>query len=676
MAGDKTATFTIPIKADAASAKTAADALEQLRARIEGGQQAIRGMVGDLKRLKGSTDEVRKVKQDLRARIDAEQKAISTSNLAILKQGKSYDALAAAHKRAKPDPGGLEAYNRRAEALSDVLGKTAGPLGDVAGKIAGLGETAMGADGALAALTGGVGLLLAAVVAVTGALFTGAVALAKWIVEGANAARSAGLVREAFAGSAQQADAMGSQIAALARKVPTARAELQDLAISLRESKLGGKTYVDTLNAIAQANAALGTSMGTKLRSIIERGISPLGREMRLALSPQELVGSGLNFDDVAAALAKSMGKGVAEARAALMSGRVPLAAGAAAIRAAVEGRVAGINLRKMLDLNTISLKFHESLSQLTRDVNLEPMLRGFQKIASLFDESTVSGKALHDLVTRLGDSIAKGFAEAVPLIEQFVKGLILGALKLEGAYLRVRVALHEAFAQNETLKSIEKWWEGTDKLRIAAGLGVGAVTGLAMAFGLLALNITLAVALLTAPLVLAASPFIGLYVGAKAAYEKLKTLDWKQIGEDVIRGLLGPLGQTDKIVESIMKLGTAIKDAFKKALKISSPSKVFEGYGEMTGLGYVQGLERVKPLTTRATGEIVAGRALPEPGGHRSGASAGGGVTNRIEVNFVVTSEQAARELRHDTSFLADLTKAIEEACVGAGVPIMQETT
>src|SRR6202008_1610933 len=78
-----------------------AAALEGLRAKIEQSQTAIKGMSGALRSLRGASDEVVAAKTALKARLDAERGAISQANLALLKQGQTYEQLQAKMRAAE-----------------------------------------------------------------------------------------------------------------------------------------------------------------------------------------------------------------------------------------------------------------------------------------------------------------------------------------------------------------------------------------------------------------------------------------------------------------------------------------------------------------------------------------------------------------------------------------------
>jgi len=75
---------------------------------------------------------------------------------------------------------------------------------------------------------------------------------------------------------------------------------------------------------------------------------------------------------------------------------------------------------------------------------------------------------------------------------------------------------------------------------------------------------------------------------------------DWGAIGRNIISGIVnGIISGIGALIEAAKRAATAVMDTFKRILKIGSPSKVFEYMGQMSGLGYANGLNNaIKPET------------------------------------------------------------------------------
>ena len=118
-------------------------------------------------------------------------------------------------------------------------------------------------------------------------------------------------MREAVAGNTANATAWGHQIDWLSLKLATSKDELNALVVAtekaFRGTRISGKGLVDTFTAVATASSAAGADVGKALQSIMERG--KLSGRFSLGFKApgiSELQGTGLDFKDVAAALAKN----------------------------------------------------------------------------------------------------------------------------------------------------------------------------------------------------------------------------------------------------------------------------------------------------------------------------------------------------------------------------------
>src|SRR5258708_7093496 len=282
MADEKT-TFTLNLDGSAGDvAEDTANAFEKLRSEVQKSEGAIRQYESQLRRIKGSSAGAKDAAEQLRAKIAQEKTAVTAGNIELLKAGVSYDKLAERAKSLAKEKDKL-AKTREAEQLQkskDAANASFGPLKGLVDQFDKLGKSAATSEGALALVASGAVALVAALAALTVAAIAfgvaGAVAFTKWVIGSADAARNMNLARAAFAGSTDNARALGSQVDALAAKVPTAKAALNDLAISLDKANRGtflqGQVLVDTYNAVAQAQAAAGDDTANKVREVLERG--------------------------------------------------------------------------------------------------------------------------------------------------------------------------------------------------------------------------------------------------------------------------------------------------------------------------------------------------------------------------------------------------------------------
>jgi hypothetical protein len=646
------AKFSLTLEDNVSSAAdSAADSLDHLRQRIAGGEDAIKNMRSAFNRLRGSTDEIKAAKAQLTAKLNAERDAVSAASLALLKSGTTYDAVAAKAKKM------AASQDQMKKGTTSALNAAGGPLASLSSKFESLKELAGGAGGKMNLMTFAAAGLIGAAVALAAALVATLYSLGKWIIMTADAERSANLLREAWSGSARNAGNLGTQVDALADKVGTSKAVLNELAITLMKTKLGGQATVDAFNAIGQASAALGDEAGGKIKDFIERG-----RLMgRMRIDPREMLeGFGnLNFDDVAKALAKNTGKTVQAARLELMQGRTKLGDGAKAMRDAVEKRFGDINLRKMMSVSGLAETLQKKFAGLTKDVNIEPLLQGLGKIVNLFDTGTVTGAALKGAIDAFGKIMVSTIAKSMPFVEVFMKGLIIGALDVGIAVLKLRNYLLKTFGGSDLLK-------GIDGMTVALEAGKLIVYGLATAFALMAVGVALA----AAPFVLIKMAVDQTVDGFKDAWARISALDWASVGKAIPQGLVDGLKMGAKFLyDGVSNLAEETKKKFKTALGIASPSKVFKGYGVNTTEGYVEGVEQGTPAAARSLDSMTAG-ASGGGGGAKATATAGG-----ITVNFHYHSGGGAggdvAAQVQEPAVRAALMRLLQEALLGAGVPV-----
>lgn len=658
MAETKKATFALNFEGNAPEVtEDLAVSLEDLRKKIDKSQEAVRTLGGAMKGLRGKSEEVVSAKEQLKAKLEAERAKISEVSLALLKQGASYDQLAARTRRLaaekkkldeKKTADALEEQKRRASAMGNAVKAAGGPVGSLREKLEAmrevLGKTGTGMGLVTLATVG----LVAAIAAVTAAAVGGLVAFGRWVLTSANAARTAGLFREAALGSALQAHNLGTQVDALAEKVPTAKDKLNELAVSLSKTRLSGPAIVDTLNAVAQASAAMGDEVGGAFKDIVTRG----QLSGRLQLSPQELFGKGLEFDDVAKALANGMHTSVDAARRALFEGRVKLEDGAKALRTAVEKRFGDVNLRRMLDLNVLAEKFHETLANLTKGVNIEPLGKALASLGELFSERTFTGAAIKKLVELVGNGLVGALTRTLPIAKAFLQGMAIAGLELTLTFLDLKDRFSETFGNTEFIS-------GAKLLEQALVAGKIAVYGFAAGVAITAAGLA-AVAAVIKGTVDQFSTFID---SVKSAWRALVDGDWSALGKAIVDGFVKGLSESP-IGKVVSLFGDKIKKAFSSSLKIQSPSKVFEEYGKQTAAGFEKGVEG------GAGDASLAVSAMGKP--PAAGGRAGGGAPIILHVHIDASGHKdapAVSQALSQPSFLASLTEAVENAIAARGL-------
>jgi len=191
-----------------------------------------------------------------------------------------------------------------------------------------------------------------------------------------------------------------------------------------------------------------------------------------------------------------------------------------------------------MARLSMISAQAGFNMKRLFIGTNPKPLLDALQRTGQLIDPRTFTGKALGDLLVRSSNSFFAMLAKAEPYARLFFKGMLLGALQVEGAWLKLRIAIQPA---------LNMFPEGTG-LMTAFEAGALAVKG---AFGLMGVGIAVGAVKAGAALVsfgasaLAATapllPFVAAVVALAAAYDqaiKLKA-QWDENSSTQIKNKL-----------------------------------------------------------------------------------------------------------------------------------------
>lgn len=646
MSGKNGATFSIGLENQVSGpAKEAAESLKGFRDRILQGQESIKAMSADMRRLRGDSEEVKAAKKTLSEQIKAEQAALTSAQLAISKAGVTMADLT---KKTEKAAESTEKATDATTSVKEAFAAVGGPLATVSERAEGL-ATKFGSVKSLAgALAVGVAALAAVAWKLASAFAAATSDLARFVIASADAARSANLLREAATGSAANASALGTQVSDLADRLATPKAKLNELAVGLAKAGLQGKTLVDTFNATAQAAEAMGDDVGSTIADIVKRG----QLMQRMQISPLELRGKGLGpqaFEEIADELAKATGKGVKDARAALFEGRVPLQQGAEALRKALEKKFGDINLRKSLSLEAQATKLRERLAALTSGVNIEPLLAGFGRLSKLFDDSTVTGAALKKLVTDFGDGMVQVFASAEPLVRGFVKGLVIGALNIESAWLSLRLALAKAIGRDIFATAIDE----TTAFKVAVTAGKVAAYGFAAAIAAVGTAATLA-----------AAPLLALGATVAAAWAAMgKAGEWAKAGASIVDGIIdGIKSRIAALEKSVTDMARGIQKRFASVLEIRSPSRVMRKLGEHVPEGTAGGIEAKADAPARAAARMGAGVASGAAGGLASGA--GGGVSVNVTIN--VEGAAALGKSVEEDFFVARLKAELQKILAG----------
>lgn len=202
---------------------------------------------------------------------------------------------------------------------------------------------------------------------------------------------------------------------------------------------------------------------------------------------------------------------------------------------------------------------------------------------------------------------------------------------------------------------------------------------GLVVAFGAVAAAIGAAVVAFVAAnavvlLFVAKVALIGAAVGAAAAaiYSAISTIidRWDEVkqlpetlynvGKDVVLGFIGGIKEKISAALSLVTdFGSKVGGAFKKVLGISSPSKLFEGFGSDTVAGYEKGQSKQlqktgeMPLSAVASAQPMTAPAMTQSGSSTTNSTDRSITIENITIQGGGNPQEIARSIRQQLQLL-----------------------
>jgi len=265
-----------------------------------------------------------------------------------------------------------------------------------------------------------------------------------------------------------------------------------------------------------------------------------------------------------------------------------------------IKGRFGEIAARRMMSLDVQAKKLKESMSALFADLKIEKLLAAFKSITDLLGQSTASGRALKQILTVVLQPLIGQITDGTPLVKRFFQGAIIATQDLIIVTLKARLWFKRTFGDLDTYKGLEK-------MKSAAELGKTAVFGLlAVLGGVAAIGAGIGVVVYAF-----VSPFIKLYQIARVFWDFMTSLSWDDIkfasGFTLIEGIITGLRDgAGKLFAVVNDLANNVVDAFAKALKISSPSKVFAELGIQIPRGIAIGVGEGTPGARAAVADVI----------------------------------------------------------------------
>lgn len=304
-----------------------------------------------------------------------------------------------------------------------------------------------------------------------------------------------------------------------------------------------------------------------------------------------------------------------------------------------VKRQLGGVAARQMLSFSVQVQKARENVDAMFRGVKIEGFLVKFATITELFSQTTATGRALKVMLETLLNPLFGSADGGAPILKRFFQGMVIGALYVTIAILKLRKFWKESFGE----MGIKVNWAkvalyggiavvglltiaviGLTAVVTALGVAVGATVGVAwLLFARLALMVGGVVLAIGTALTASVAWIVGNY---RKAFEFLRSIDWSEVGTAIVDGIASGLS---KLWEMGKELGNRMLKGFKEAWGIKSPSHVARGLvrKDIAG-GMVLGARDAHPRVSRAIGGMSVPRAGVGIGvGARVGAAVGLGM-------------------------------------------------
>lgn len=413
-----------------------------------------------------------------------------------------------------------------------------------------------------------------------------------------------------FRGTAAEGQRTYEMVRGLSRLLPIPREQAMVHAQELLALNLQGENRTrNTIQAVANAQAALGDEAASKLKSIITQAQSTTaGGRFRGVFAPsrEELLAIGVSYDDLSKTLATQLGKTNAEAKMMLMQGRVTAAAGIDALNATVtKGRIGEAARAAMYEPAKVFQSFKDNLFDLFDGFNLRPVMEELRLFADMFSKDSEAGKGLKAIL----DSIFGGTN-----LREAVRRLRITFLEIELAAIQMAIG----FAP--MIRNIKQLGESKT---VMDALGIS-VKVIAFGFQTAATNVLLVVDAIAK---------------AIAMIDKLRGGNTQEIGKSVGDGLItGIKNSIGGVAGAGAELALAGIEGVRKGLDSHSPSRKMMMVGKDAADGFRLGAEGAGLPIGGGTLRVDAARIAPAAASAAGRSVSMGGVT--LNVSGVANAE------------------------------------
>jgi hypothetical protein len=528
-----------------------------------------------------------------------------------------------------------------------------GPVGSIVDKLETLGKG--GAVGAAIAVA-------VALAAIAGAAVYAAVSLTKYAFASADAARSSRLFSEAALGSAAAGNELEQVVDQMSNLAPGLAVKLKDVGRSLADVNIRGRDAQRTLETFGLVATARGEQAAGAIKSIAESSRMAnrlmLGPFNRITGQFTSLQGTGIKSSDVFASLAKVMGTSAEAAKKAASTGLVPFKKGLEAIELAARASLGGVVAKQATSLSTQLEKLKENVSRLFSGVAIDTFLAGLKTITDLFDQNTVTGYVLREVLTAVFTKVAEVVAKVFPYVKVAIQGVVFGMLLVVTAARKIYTAIASAF---------EGAGKNIDGLSLAfqigagaVGLVVGSIVGLAAAFVMLGTVAALATAPIWVPFAVAALAIYAAVSAGEALIDSvneisgaIEEVDLGAAAGKMIDGLVaGIKSKIGDVTSAILDVSGAITGAFNSDQEIRSPGRKAMRGGKYVVQGYAGGMVQNVPMVERASLKVSNAANIPAGDGGSNGGN-GGPVSLTVNVYGRDDAQEIGVRVREEVTLM-----------------------
>jgi len=453
---------------------------------------------------------------------------------------------------------------------------------------------------------------IGAAIAFEGAAVAGGMALSLAASEAKNDTLDA---LEAFLDTADDADKVYNRLTDMTDHIAITQNRGSQLA---RELSAAGVTNADALTdaieSIGMVESVLGSGAGEKIQSIIEKATAG----GKFDVNAKALKGTGVQMS----AIAQALGITQPQLEAQIKAGTITAEKGIAALTKAISSKFGGAASKQVLDIGFQVARLKDDFMSLFEDVKVDGFLSQLHDVLNVFNQSTISGKALKFIVTETFDRIFKAVEAAGPYVKVFFKGLIIMALQ---AYIALKPLLKQFDLLGPTADGPIKMAAAMSYLAQVIGVVVGVI----------------------ASWVQTGAQIFDWFMGVESYLISLPG-KFYDAGVAIVNGLINGITQGPGLfADALGNMASAGLDKFKSVFGIHSPSKVMAQMGSHLMGGLEQGIDK----NSTGASDAMSEAATPPPAAKPQASSGGGTVTvtfgpGSIVISGVTGAQQIAEML------------------------------